>query len=503
FLSKYLQGRRELGKAPEEAILYSFRSVGTALLVTTLVLVAGFLVLATSGFKVSSSLGLLTALVLALALIADFLFLPSLLLQFDRDARDVAGDVTVLGDATRLTELPGLTRRVQKYLARIRDGHPLRGKAPGEHAIELWSNDYLSIAGHPEIVRAQSDLLRGNRERPFMSAALLAKNSPQRSIEGQLAAFLGVEDTVLCQLGWCANVDLLQTIADKDTPIYPDIYVHASLWEGARTSGAPIHPFRHNQPGSLAAKARRHGPGIIVVDAIYSANGSVCPILEIVEVAEQYGCLLLVDESHSIGTYGVNGEGLVASLGLSERVHYRTLSLSKAFATRAGLVAGPARVMEYFRYEARSMLFSSAILPHEIAGLRATLEVIQSEGWRRERLWQRAMYLRQRLSELGYNVDESDSQVIALEAGPERRSIQLRDALENAGIFGAVFCAPATPQNRSLIRLSINCALSDAQVERIIRVCADVRDAVELETWPSTLRRRNRREADTKAALAT
>ncbi len=503
FLSKYLQGRRELGKGPEEAILYSFRSVGTALLVTTLVLVAGFLVLATSGFKVSSSLGLLTAIVLALALIADFLFLPSLLLQFDRVAKDVAGDLEVLADATRFTELPGLTQRVQKYLERIRDGHPLRGRPPGEDAIELWSNDYLSIGGHPKIVRAQSDLLRGNHDRPFMSAALLAQKAPIRDVEKKLAAFLGVEDTVLCQSGWCANVDLLQTIADKDTPIYLDIYVHASLWEGARMSNAPIHPFRHNQPDSLAAKARSHGPGIVVVDAVYSANGSVCPLTEIVEVAEEYGCILVADESHSVGTYGINGEGLVADLGLSDRVHYRTLSLSKAFATRAGLVAGPARVMDFFRHEARSMLFSSAIMPHEIAGLRATLEVIQSEDWRRDKLWHRAAYLRRRLSELGYNVDESDSQVIALEAGPERRSMHLRDALENAGIFGAVFCAPATPQNRSLIRLSINAALTDAQVERIIRVCADVRDAVDLETWPSTLRRRKRDKQNREEALAS
>ena len=235
---------------------------------------------------------------------------------------------------------------------------------------------------------------------------------------------------------------------------------------------------------------------------VYSANGSVCPVVEIVEVAEQHGCLLLVDESHSVGVYGVKGEGLVASLGLSHRVHYRIMSLSKAFATRAGLVAAPARVMEFFRYQARAMLYSSAILPHEIAGLRATLKVIQNEGWRRDKLWDRSTYLRRRLSELGYNVDESDSQVISLEAGPERRSMQLRDTLENAGIFGAVFCAPATPQNRSLIRLSINCALSDAQVERIIRVCADLRDGVELETWPSTLRRHNRRKAKAAKALA-
>lgn len=500
FLSKYLQGRRELGKAPQEAILYSFRSIGTALTVTTLVLVVGFLVLAASGFMVTATLGLLTAIVLAFALIADFLFLPSLLLQFDRAAKDVAGDVEVLRNATDFTELPALSIRVEKYLERIEDGHPLRGMAPGAGAIELWSNDYLSLSGHPRIIRAQTDLLQQAQLNPQMSAAQSAHEFQRRAVEEKIADFMQVEDAVLCQSGWCANVDLLRIIADENTPIYLDISVHASLWDGARASGAKVHPFRHNKPESFENLAGRFGPGIVVVDAIYSADGSVCPLAEITDIAERYDCITVVDESHSIGTYGARGEGLITSLGLGDRNHFRTASLSKAFATRAGFVAGPARVMEFFRNESHSMIHSSALMPHELAGLAATLDVIKKESWRRDRLWKNAKFLRRRLSELGYNVDNTDSQVIALEAGPEFRSMQLRDALANEGIFGAVFCTPATPQNRSLLRLSVNCALDEAALERIIDVCAEIREAVELDLWPSTKRKRKRRPVQQAAA---
>lgn len=492
FLSKYLRGRRELGKTPQEAILYAFRSVGTALTVTTLVLVVGFSVLAMSGFKVTSTLGMLTAITLGFALIADFLFLPSLLLQFDRTKKDVAGDVTILRNATPFTELPALTARVEKYLERIENGHPLRGKPPGDGAIELWSNDYLSLSGHPKIVRSQIDALQAGRNAVWGAASTPDIDILRSDVEDNLADLIGVEDLVLCQSGWCANVDLLRLLGDCETPIYLDISVHASLWDGARASGAPIRTFRHNRPESLAKLVSRHGPGIVVIDAVYSADGTVCPLEEITDVAERYDCLTVVDESHSIGVYGDRGEGLIASLGLSERTHYRTASLSKAFATRAGFVGGPARVMAHFRDLAPSMVHSAPLLPHEVAGLSATLAVIKREKWRRDRMWKNARFLRRRLSELGYNVDNTNSQVIALEAGPESRSMQLRDALEDLDIFGAVFCAPATPQNRSLLRLSVNCALDDEALERIVEACREIRDSVELDSWPSTKRKRAR-----------
>ncbi len=395
-------------------------------------------------------------------------------------------------DKTYPGEIPSLTARLARYHERIKDGHPVKGKTPNPDAVELWSNDYLSLGDNPAIVEAQVAALEGGRNDLFMSAALLNDTSDQRTLERQMAGYIGTENAVLCQSGWCANVGLIQAIADISTPVYIDIHAHASLWEGTNAAGAKARPFRHNDPESLEGQVKRHGPGVIAVDAIYSSNGSICPLDDVTEIGERYGCTVVVDESHSVGVYGRNGQGLVPLLGLSNKVHFRTFSLSKAFVTRAGVVAGPAEIMDYFPYESRPAIFSSAVLPHEVAGLSAALTVIQEEDWRRQQMWGNARYLRGALSDLGYDVDASESQVIALEAGPEKATVRLRKALEDRGVFGAVFCAPATPKDRSLIRLSVNGGLSQENLDHVVAVCRDIRDEVDMANWPSTRKKKAR-----------
>lgn len=397
-------------------------------------------------------------------------------------------------------ELPSLTRRLDRYFERVKDDHPLKGIVPGPDAIELWSNDYLSLADHPVITKAQADVLASGKNSVFMSAAYLGEDTPQHAIERQAAAFLGTEAVVLTQSGWCANFGLVQAIANEQTPVYLDIFAHASLWEGARSAGAPIHPFRHNDAGSLEDALKRSGPGIVIVDAIYSSNGTICSLADILAVSERYGCEVIADESHSIGVCGRNGQGMVSLLGLTDKVKYRTFSLSKAFVTRGGMVAGPARIMDYFRYEARPAIFSSAVLPHEIAGLASTLEVIQDEVWRRERLRKNTDYLRAHLHHLGYPVDTEGSQVIALEAGPEKQTVVLRKALEQRGVFGAVFCSPATPKNRSIVRLSVHCDLTEHQLDRIIKICEEIRGEVAVDNWPASRRYESESERPVRSA---
>ncbi len=179
----------------------------------------------------------------------------------------------------------------------------------------------------------------------------------------------------------------------------------------------------------------------------------------------------------------------MASLGLTDRVHFRTASLAKAFAGRAGFIACDERFVDYFKFESLPAIFSSTLMPHEIAALDATLEVIRCEGWRRQALHANAAYLRLHLEELGYNLNGSDSQIISLESGSEQQTIILRDALEFHGIFGAIFCDPATPKNRALMRFSINSSLTQEELERIIEACRVTRDETGMWNWPSTLRR--------------
>jgi CAI-1 autoinducer synthase len=398
-----------------------------------------------------------------------------------------------------------LASRVEQYYEeRVRKswsgGHIMKGRVPGADALHLSSNDYLSIARHPEIIDAMVRGIRSDGNGLLMSGVFLhGDDCPQLRLEDRLATFMGAEAGVLCQSGFAANTGLIQSIASARTPVYVDMMAHMSLWEGVRSAGAQPVSFFHNDVDHLEQRIQRFGPGIVIVDSVYSTNGSVCPLTEVAEVCAENDCVLVVDESHSLGTHGPNGAGMVVELGLTDRVHFRTASLAKAFAGRAGFVSCSREFHEYFKCESLPAIFSSTLLPHEVHGLSATLDVIERDDWRRAAVARNARYLRERLTELGYNLNDSQTQIIALEAGPEQQTIVLRDALESRGIFGSVFCAPATAQNRSLVRLSINAALTAEELERIVDVCEEIREEVELDKWPSTRRNAKRRPAHVPA----
>jgi len=365
-------------------------------------------------------------------------------------------------------------------------GHIMKGQRPGAGAVMLVSNDYLDLSHDEKIVAAQSEALSRQGHGLLRSGVYRNGPDPLRFFERSLAATVGTEDAVVCQSGWCANVGLLQSIATPTTPVYIDMFAHTSLWEGIASAGATARPFRHNEPASLDNMAAKHGPGIVVVDAVYSTSGTLARLPELVEVAEKHGCVLVVDESHALGVFGDQGQGLTANLGLAGRVHFITASLSKAFAARGGVVLGSARHMEYFRYESKPAIFSSGVLDYEAAGYQATLEAIQSANDRREKVQANADYLRARLDALDYNVSDSQCQIISLVAGPEEQTLILRDALESRGVFGSVFCAPATAKNRSLIRFTVTSAVGRKELDRVIAVCATIREEVGLYEWAST-----------------
>lgn len=366
----------------------------------------------------------------------------------------------------------------------------LHGRNPGPDSIRLDGNDYLNISGHPEIVGAQIANLRCNSDSVIQSGAFLLNGHPSRELETAMAAWIGKEDGFICQSGYSANVGLLQAIANEETPVYLDTLAHTSLWEGVRAARAPAHPFRHNDPAHLSRVIARNGPGIVVVDSVYSTTGALCPLADMVEVAEQYGCTILVDESHSLGTHGPKGAGLCAELGLVDRVHFITASLAKAFAGRAGFFTVPAELRYYVLHHSYPNIFSSCLLPHEIAGLAATLDVIRSSDEARLRLHSNTQRLRASLRDMGYPIHQGTQQIISLEAGTEPDTMVLRDRLEERGVFGAIFCAPATSRNRAMVRLTLNAGLTESELDAIESVAREVAPLVKPWNWPIAKRAR-------------
>lgn len=395
--------------------------------------------------------------------------------------------------ARRMPEF--VTRRMDEhYVTRVEKllggehMHVWAPPAPG--AVMLATNDYLCIANEPGLLEAQVRALQANQGQMLMSSVFLQAGSTQHQLEAKLAAFMHAEDGVLAQSGWAANVGLLQSIAEPGIPVYLDMMAHASLWEGVQSAQALPVPFLHNSPAHLERQLEKHGGGVIVIDALYSTNGSVAPLLEVVELAERSGSILIVDESHSLGTHGPQGAGLVVELGLTERVHFRTASLAKAFAGRAGFITCSERFKGYFLSSSRPAIFSSCLLNHELAWFDAAVDFIRHADARREALHRTTREVRARLTALGYCIDDGTEQIIALEAGIEPKTLVLRKALEARGIYGAVFCAPATPKNRSLVRLTLNCGMGQQEIDKLVDACADMRDEVDLENWSSSSRRR-------------
>lgn len=391
--------------------------------------------------------------------------------------------------------LPRLRERFeQKFMAHWQSqwgGKPiLHGRNPGSESIRLDGNDYLGLSGNPDIVRAQMASLQHSNESVIQSGVFLLDAHPCRTLEASLAAWVGKEDGFVCQSGYSANVGLLQAIADEQTPVYLDSLAHTSLWEGVRAARAPAYAFRHNDPAHLSRMIARHGPGVVVVDSVYSTTGALCPLREMVEVVEQHGCTILVDESHSLGTHGPQGAGLCAELGLTDRVHFITASLAKAFAGRAGFFTIPAELRYYVLHNSYPNIFSSCLLPHEIAGLAATLEVVKRSDAERVRLHANTRRLRASLSEIGYPIHQGSQQIIALETGTEPATMVLRDHLEERQIFGAIFCAPATSRNRAMVRLTLNAGLTGSEMDRIEQTAKELAPVLKPWDWPIAKRAR-------------
>ena len=327
----------------------------------------------------------------------------------------------------------------------------------------------------------------------IQSGSFLLETHPVRAFEKKMAHWIGKDDGVLCQSGYAANMGLLQCIADAQTPVYMDMLAHTSLWEGARRAEAPVHPFRHNDVDHLQRLIAKHGGGLVVVDSVYSTTGAMAPLVDLVDVAEAGGCMILVDESHSLGTHGPGGAGLCVALGLSHRVHFITASLAKAFAGRAGFFNIPTGLRNYILSTSHHNIFSSCLLPHEVAGLNATLDVIQGCDAERERLHRISRQMRESFSELGYPVHQGTEQIIALEGGTEPDTLVLRDHLESRDVFGAVFCAPATARNRTMVRLTLSSALTDAELDHVAQVAREIAPLVKPWEWPLARRARSAR----------
>lgn len=360
--------------------------------------------------------------------------------------------------------------------------------APRPDDVQMTGEDYLALAGHPEVVAARSRALRERGAGPAAPGVSVLDEDPRRRFELELAEFLEAPAIVACQSGWDANVALLGALLGPEAsgcPVYPDTLANTSLWAGTRGTAAQLHPFAHNDVEHLRRLLAQHGPGVVCIDTLYGITGDPAPLADIVEACDEFGATLVADESHALGVFGPRGNGLAVQARLADRVAFRTASLAKAFAGRAGLVACSRRFADYFSVQSLGATSGSGPQPHEIAGLHAALRVIATDDARRRRLAEVSFKLHEGLRTVCSPSPERGPQglyarsgpygpILSLHAGTDLNLSEMQARLDEQGVLGAAFRPPTTPRNRALLRLTAHCGLTDQQVERVIAACATI-----------------------------
>jgi CAI-1 autoinducer synthase len=343
----------------------------------------------------------------------------------------------------------------------------------------LHQNDYLRLSNHPEVVQARVEAARRTRVDSFSSSVFGGAAPEHDAFIDLMRRSMQASEVILTTAGWTANVGLIEAIALADVPIYVDSEAHASILDGVRMSLGRRLMFRHNDPVHLDQRIAIHGPGIVAVDALYSTDGTLADLRHYVNICERHDCTLVVDEAHSFGMFGRAGGGLTVALGLADRVHFRTLSLSKALGGHGGAIACGRGIAGSLWSRVRPVIFSSSTSAVLAAAHCKALELTMRDRRAAEHTLAMAKLLRDRLNAGGVDTLGSASQIIAVKLlGND--AARLYGALRERRILTSVFVHPAVPRGISLVRLSIHAELTENDVNFVAASMLECIDAMGL-----------------------
>lgn len=343
-------------------------------------------------------------------------------------------------------------------------------------SINLSSYNYLGLGTHPEVVGAAMAALQEFGTGACGSPILSGQTRLHRELEDKLRAFLQREAVLLFNSGFGGALGCMSGLLRKGDVAIVDSKAHMSLMEGVQLSGAKLATFEHNSPADLdrllgATADRRR---LVVVEGVYSMDGDMPPLPELVEVAESHAVPMIIDEAHSILVCGQNGRGVGEHFGLSDRIRLQYGTFSKAFAGLGGFVAGPADTIDYLKCYANSWLFSCALPPATVGGLIAALDVATREPEIRQRAWENAAYFRGRVRDLGIDTGVSTTQVVPLIIGSDRALLyELGNELRAKGLFLATVDYPSVPQDQVRFRASITAGHTRSDLDEALNIIAD------------------------------
>jgi len=364
--------------------------------------------------------------------------------------------------------------------------HPLQS-APGNEVIVdgkkcimVGSNNYLGLVDHPKVKEAAAEAARKFGSGCTGSRFLNGTLDLHLELEERLARFMQRPAALVFSTGFQTNLGTIATLVGKNDAVVIDRSDHASIVDGTRLSFGKVYKFAHNNTEDLdrvLARVRREitrGGVIIVVDGVFSMEGDIINLADLVPVAEKYNARVLVDDAHAVGVLGKTGAGTAEHFGLIDRVGITMGTFSKSFASLGGFIAADWEVINYIKHRARALIFSASIPPSNAAAVLAALDIIQAEPERRERLWKNALRMQKEFRDLGFNICHSQTPIVPLVVGDDLDAFAFWKALFDNGVFTNPVISPAVPPGQAMIRTSYTATHTDDQLDRVVEVIAKV-----------------------------
>lgn len=341
----------------------------------------------------------------------------------------------------------------------------------GEELLLMCSNDYLGLAGDPRLADAAADAAHRWGTGAGASARVSGASALHGRLERRLARLKSSDDAVLFSSGYLANLGTIAALTRTGDVVVSDELNHASIVDGCRLSGAAIAVYPHGDASACArhvAAARRRGAGVLVVtDSVFSMDGDLAPLEDLVSITEAHDASLMVDEAHATGVLG-GGRGALAAAGLEGRAEVVMGTCSKALGAAGGFVAGSTDLCRYLRLRARPYVFDTAQPAPVSAAVLAALDVVGSEPWRGEAARRLARRLASGLAASGWSVPEPAAAVVALVVGDGTTAVALSRRARRGGVFAPAILPPAVRQGTARIRLCPTAAHDDADVDRTV-----------------------------------
>jgi 8-amino-7-oxononanoate synthase len=357
------------------------------------------------------------------------------------------------------------------YFRVIESGQDTEVRINGKRILMFGSNSYLGLTSHPSIKEAAKKAIDKYGSGCAGSRFLNGTLDIHIELEERLARFVGKEAAVTFSTGFQVNLGVLSSIVGRNDYLLLDEFDHASIIDGSRLSFAKVVKFRHNNMADLEQKLSglpEEAVKLIAVDGIFSMEGDIVNLPQIVEIADRYGANIMVDDAHSLGVIGEKGAGAASHFGLADQVDLIMGTFSKSLASLGGFIAGDAATIDYLKHNARSLIFSASITPASAASALAALTIIENEPHHITNLWNNTRYAKKLLEENGFDLGATESPILPIYIRDNAKTFMVSKHLEQHGIFVNPVVSPAVPSDASLIRFSLMATHTFAQIEEAV-----------------------------------